>query len=135
MTYVLNGGIYNGSTNDIIESYSDGTVISIHEAPTREWYRFTYWKGSEYQPGDQYTVEGDHTFTAQWNMVTGTDSNNSNSNATIEKTTEAPKNTNPSGNKTVNTGDETNLILFIILLLVSLTGICIIIKMRNNDNV
>lgn len=41
-------------------------MIPIHEAPTREGYRFTYWKGSEYQPGDQYTVDGDHTFTAQW---------------------------------------------------------------------
>ncbi|MBQ6428853.1 MAG: LPXTG cell wall anchor domain-containing protein, partial [Oscillospiraceae bacterium] len=27
---------------------------------------FTYWRGSEYQPGDEYTVFEDHTFTAQW---------------------------------------------------------------------
>ena len=41
-------------------------VISIHKAPTREGYTFTYWKGSSYQPDDKYTVKGSHTFTAQW---------------------------------------------------------------------
>ena len=38
----------------------------------REGYTFTYWKGSEYQPGDKYTVTEDHTFEAQWKENGGT---------------------------------------------------------------
>ena len=45
-------------------------VITIIDAPDRDGYTFTYWKGSSYQPGDKYTVTGDHTFTAQWKSVT-----------------------------------------------------------------
>ncbi len=66
ITYKLNGGAYNGSADDIVEKYKAGTVIRIHEAPVREGYRFMYWKGSEYQPGDEYTVTSDHTLEAQW---------------------------------------------------------------------
>ena len=64
--YVLNGGTYAGSTEDITEKHLEGSVISIHEAPTREGYTFLYWNGSEYQPGDKYTVVEDHVFVAQW---------------------------------------------------------------------
>ena len=64
--YNLNGGTYNGSFDEIIETYPDGAVISIHEAPSREGYTFLYWMGSEYQPGDRYTVTENHTFTAVW---------------------------------------------------------------------
>ena len=70
ITYNLNGGSYNNSTADIVETYKNGTVITIHEEPVREGYTFLYWKGSEYQPGDSYTVSEDHTFTAQWSEDT-----------------------------------------------------------------
>ncbi len=73
ITYDLNGGKYNGSKSDIVEKYPYGTVIDIHAAPTRKGYEFSYWKGSEYQPGDKYTVTEDHTFTAQWKEATGPD--------------------------------------------------------------
>ena len=36
------------------------------KAPTRSGYTFQYWEGSSYQPGDSYTVKGNHTFTAIW---------------------------------------------------------------------
>ena len=55
ITYDLNGGSFEGSTENIAETYKTGTEISIHE--------------SEYQPGDKYTVTEDHTFTAQWEKV------------------------------------------------------------------
>lgn len=73
ITYDLNGGSYNGSTDNIVEKYPAGTGILIHEAPTREGYTFTYWKGSEYKPGDAYTVTEDHTFVAQWQPNGGGD--------------------------------------------------------------
>jgi hypothetical protein len=66
ITYKLNGGIYNGSTDDIVEEHGCGSIIPIHKAPTREGYTFHYWQGSEYYPGDAYAVTGDHTFIAQW---------------------------------------------------------------------
>lgn len=68
ITYDPNGGHFEGMGADekIVENYSGGTIIKIIEAPTREGYSFDYWKGSEYQPGDQYTVTENHTFVAQW---------------------------------------------------------------------
>ena len=66
ITYKLGGGTYNGSPEDIVETHDDGETITIHEAPVREGYTFSYWEGSEYKPGDSYTVSGDHTFTAVW---------------------------------------------------------------------
>ena len=66
ITYALNGGTYNGSPADITETHNNGDIITIHEAPERDGYTFSYWKGSEYQPGESYTVDGDHTFTAVW---------------------------------------------------------------------
>ena len=64
--YLITSLIKNKNILLIVEIYSAGEVISIHEAPTREGYVFDYWKGSEYQPGDKYTVVEDHVFTAQW---------------------------------------------------------------------
>ena len=64
--YVLNGGNYDGNTEDVVEFHKYGEVITIKDAPVREGYRFDYWQGSKHYPGDQYTVEGDHVFTAQW---------------------------------------------------------------------
>ncbi|MBR2707100.1 MAG: S8 family serine peptidase [Mogibacterium sp.] len=66
ITYDLNGGSFDGSAKAIREVYEKGTVISVHEAPEREGYVFRYWKGSRYDPGDEYTVTENHTFTAQW---------------------------------------------------------------------
>ncbi|MBQ3283757.1 MAG: InlB B-repeat-containing protein, partial [Atopobiaceae bacterium] len=67
ITYVPNGGTFaDGSTANVIVHAKYNEVITIIDAPTREGYVFTYWKGSEYQPGDSYTVTEDHTFTAQW---------------------------------------------------------------------
>ena len=43
-----------------------GDTITLPSALVREGYTFLYWKGSKYDPGDSYTVDGDHTFTAMW---------------------------------------------------------------------
>ncbi|MDO4974622.1 MAG: InlB B-repeat-containing protein, partial [Eubacteriales bacterium] len=66
ITYDPNGGTLNGSTEPSVETHDYGEEITISPAPSREGYTFQYWKGSEYQPGDSYTVTEDHTFTAQW---------------------------------------------------------------------
>ena len=93
ITYDPNGGNFNGSTENVVEHYKYGTVITIIGAPTRDGYTFTYWKGSEYQPGDKYTVTEDHTFVAQWEPK-------------VEPAKPEPK---PEPKKPVKTGDDTNL--------------------------
>ena len=48
-----------------------GDVVKMPAAPTRKGYKFVCWKGSELHPGDNYKVEGDHTFTAIWKKSAG----------------------------------------------------------------
>ena len=65
ISYDLNGGTLDGKTGTVVLKVEEGTVITL-PAPTREGYTFDYWQGSRYEAGASYTVEGDHTFTAQW---------------------------------------------------------------------
>ena len=71
ITYKLNGGSYDGKTVDIKEIYPESEIISIHSKPIRDGYIFLYWRGSQYQPGEEYEVVGDHTFTAIWKKESG----------------------------------------------------------------
>ena len=64
----LNGGTLDGQTGVIERMYAAGTVIAIPGPPVREGYTFRYWQGSEYYPGDQYTVRENHTLTAVWDQ-------------------------------------------------------------------
>lgn len=64
-----NEGRFSDGSKVKLFKYNNGQEIKIIEAPIREGYEFQYWKGSEYHPGDKYTVEGDHTFTAIWKAV------------------------------------------------------------------
>ena len=66
ITFDPNGGKLKGSTDPVSSEQYYGDEIEIIKAPTREFYKFQYWKGSEYQPGDSYMVTEDHTFVAQW---------------------------------------------------------------------
>ncbi|MBQ6454655.1 MAG: InlB B-repeat-containing protein [Eggerthellaceae bacterium] len=70
ITFDPNGGIVRGSTEPYVMTVEvdkiGGVDITIIEAAERAGYTFLYWRGSEYQPGDTYTVTEDHTFTAEW---------------------------------------------------------------------
>lgn len=113
ITYDLNGGEYEGSTADIVETYAKGEVISIHEAPAREGYEFMYWKGSEYMPGDKYTVTEGHTFTAQWKESGTSDDGGSDADS------DDPGSGSKDKKKPVNTGDQNDLTLCLILMSIS----------------
>ena len=63
--YDLNGGTLDGATGIVAVIAGKGEVITL-PAPARSGYTFDYWQGSTYYAGDEYTVEGNHTFTAQW---------------------------------------------------------------------
>ena len=112
IVYKLNGGTYNGSAEDIVEKYPAGTVITIHEAPVRDGYTFDYWMGSEYHPGDTYTVTEDHTLVAQWKTGGKSD----------------PDKGKPYAGP--DTGDKTNVWLYIAIMAVSFVAIIILIIIR-----
>ena len=64
--YDANGGKFADGDKIKITDHSFNDQIKIMEAPTRAGYKFLYWKGSKYNPGDSYTVKDNHTFVAQW---------------------------------------------------------------------
>ena len=84
LTFDLGGGSIDGKTSLTIEA-DVGDVITIPKAPVRDGYTFKYWKGSEYHPGDKYTVEGDHTFTAVWEKNTDDDGGSSDNGGNAAK--------------------------------------------------
>ena len=81
ITYDLNGGTLDGKTGTITEQYEEGEEITIKDAPTRSGYTFRYWEGSEYHPGDPYTVTEDHTLKALWAQNSADDSDSDSSDA------------------------------------------------------
>ena len=72
MTTVIcdpNGGTWpeNGSMDLREYRVAVGSTFILPGAPVYEGHKFLYWKGSEFNPGDGYTVPaGGHTFVAQW---------------------------------------------------------------------
>ena len=69
LTFDLGGGTLDGKTGSITVNANVGQKINLPGAPTKEGYKFLYWKGSEYAAGAEYTVEGPHDFTAEWEEV------------------------------------------------------------------
>lgn len=109
LTFTLNGGKWSdGSSEDKVLTVDKGSVVDILEAPMKEGYKFEYWKGSEYQPGDKYTAEEDHTFVAQWKKVAKAGSETApEAPSQSEKSAESSKanDNKAAGNKTTKTGD------------------------------
>ena len=87
------------------------------EAPTREGYVFVEWSGSSYQPGEQYTVSDNHTFTAVWETEVAEEEDED------EDTPDKPK-------KPVDTGDDTSIYIPIAFMCVSMAGIITLLLMR-----
>ena len=76
ISYDLNGGTLDGKTGIITEKHEVGEVITVMKAPKRKGYKFRYWKGSKYYPGDKFTVAEDHTLTAVWKKDNGNGNGN-----------------------------------------------------------
>lgn len=67
LTFDLAGGTLDGQTGKVTVEAVIGDTIKLPAAPTRTGYNFKCWKGSEYPAGyDNYKVDGDHEFTAEW---------------------------------------------------------------------
>ncbi|MBO4871886.1 MAG: hypothetical protein J5496_00525 [Lachnospiraceae bacterium] len=82
LTFDLDGGTLNGQTGTVTIRAKYGSTVMLPDAPMKENFRFLYWRGSEYQAGASYLVEGAHAFTAVWEEIP-------------EETTEAPTTEEP----------------------------------------
>ena len=141
VSYDLNGGTAaDGETYDE-ENAKPGGTITIKAAPIRKGYTFDGWyDGTKtYKPGDNVTIlDADLKLTAQWKKDPGTtgptdpdkptDPSKPNGSSdptdpdkpTDPATTGKPDKTN---DNPLQTGDETNLALWLALFGISLTGI------------
>ena len=102
LSFNLDGGTLDGVTGTYTMQAANGETITIPKAPTREGYTFDYWQGSTYHPGDAYTVEGEHAFTAVWKP---------------NREAEAPR-----------TGTDSYQPLFLLLMVLSLGGVLMILR-------
>lgn len=141
VSYDLDGGIaVDGETYDE-ENVKPGETITIKAAPIRKGYAFAGWHDGTktYKPGDNVTIlDVDLKLTAQWKKDPGTtgptdpdkptDPSKPNGSSdltdpdkpTDPATTGKPDKTN---DNPLQTGDETNLALWLALFGISLTGI------------
>lgn len=141
VSYDLDGGIaVDGETYDE-ENVKPGETITIKAAPIRKGYAFAGWHDGTktYKPGDNVTIlDADLKLTAQWKKDSGTtgptdpdepnDPSKPNGSSdptdpdkpTDPATTGKPDKTN---DNPLQTGDETNLALWLALFGISLTGI------------
>ena len=119
------------------QEYSKEKILI--DAPKREGYTFVCWKGSEYQPGDKYTVAEDHIFTAEWKKNesgkiddkddSAIDDNDDSDDPTTDGTSKAKK------SKGAKTGDASDPMKWLMLLIGSAGAIIALAKKRSRaDN-
>lgn len=130
-----NGGNWNGDTEIKAQQFKENEEFTLPEAPTKDGYTFLYWKGSQYQPGQVYVVKKDHKFTAEWkkNEVKPEPENPSDGktpNPSGEGKTKAPSNNSTVTNKTPNTGDSTDIMLYAGLAALMSMGALLILKKK-----
>ncbi len=104
ITLDLDGGSMDGQTGFITIDATEGDEITLG-LPKKDGCTFDYWEGSRYNAGDIYTVSEDHTLKAVWKVNTVVDNN------TVSNNTETPK-----------TGDNNNMMMYVILAMLSLAG-------------
>lgn len=114
-----NGGNWNGDTAKRMQDFAKGDVFTLPEAPERDGYKFLYWKGSEYQPGDTYVVQGNHTFIAEWEK----NNKKSEGKSTPDKKTRVD--TMP------KTGDNLDLAVYAGLLAMMSVGVLLTLKKKD----
>lgn len=124
ITYDLNGGTLNGETGKVSFKVESGTEITLPE-PSRDGYTFDYWQGSKYNAGDKYTVNEDHTFTAQWVAVAEDDDEDSDTSDTSD-------NGSSKKSKGVDTGDAADLMGWILLAIIAETGAAYVYRRRRD---
>ncbi len=121
ITFDLGGGTIDGKPGPIVMKIKKGDKITMPKAPVRDGYKFRYWKGSRYNPGDTYVVTEDHTFTAVWEknpINPEIIDNGGKSKSKTSKTTGS--NTKTNTGKSPNTADSSMTLLWAALLAAAL---------------
>ncbi|MBQ6575913.1 MAG: hypothetical protein IJL90_07405, partial [Lachnospiraceae bacterium] len=112
---VPSGFTYDAAAHKLSIVANVGDDITMPAGPVLEGYKFLYWKGSEYYPGEKYKVEGDHNFTAMWEKVKSDGPSDHHSSEITEETVHPSQNQpavaqTPAGNAAVDkapvTGDS-----------------------------
>lgn len=105
ITYNANGGKFSDDSDLKTEKHKEGEKIIVIDAPTRPGYKFLYWEGSKHYPGNEYTVVGNHTFTAKWEEIQ--------KNPEPKPEAVQPKKPN---NNSPKTGDDSSLMTYILFI-------------------
>ena len=127
-----------------------GSTITIPAPPEREGYKFLYWEGSKYYPGDEYQVTEPHSFKAVWEKEDDPDEpDDPEKPDEPDKPVNPDKKDNPTEEKAptaaVNasiaktsaspaTGDDMNVILMIALIMVSGAGAASVYGLKKRQN-
>ena len=128
ISFDLGGGTLDGESGTVVKNYDYGTVFEL-PAPVREGYRFLYWKGSQYNAGDSYTVDGAHTFTAVWEKIeekkeeTKPSNGGDNSGSSVTTVKLAAVGAPP-------TADNHGLYIWLILMALAVAAAAVVIGMR-----
>ena len=93
ITFDLGEGMLDGKTGTITIVADVGEKASAPGAPTLEGYTFKHWEGSQLAAGEEFTVEGNHSYTAVYEKNAPAGPNDS---------------TTPSEPTIVNTGDSSS---------------------------
>ncbi len=121
------GGAFTGGETEKILDVQVGQTIEIIAAPTREGFEFQYWKGSRYNPGDEYQVIGAHRFEAVWKPVSSTPTTTTTSTTTTAPTTTKAK----PAQALARTGQASTAAVVAVLSLA--TGALLLIKKRRTE--
>ena len=122
LSYDANGGKSNPAADSmtITEGMAEFTVTKLQ--PVRDGYEFVSWnteadgKGDTFKPGDKIELEGDATLYAQW-----------------KKAEKPEKPVPPSGKPGVpKTGDGSSPMLYVLLMLISVSGAVLMFRRRHN---
>ncbi|BET21985.1 InlB B-repeat-containing protein [Solobacterium moorei] len=138
ITYDPNGGNWNNDSANRTIEVKKGTTITIMNAPVKDGFKFKYWKGSEYQPGDTYTALEDHTFIAAWeeNKKPGTSDVNPSEPGSKDKNGTQSSGTsslNSKNNRTPNTGDNRMNMLYAFGLAFAACGVLVINRIYRKE--
>lgn len=114
VSYALNGGTGSDTVDYSEEIVAADAETTVKAAPSRNGYTFTGWSDGEnaYHPGDELTVTGNTTLTAQW-------SSNSTPEDPVEPT-DTPE--QPDDPLPPQTGDNSNVSRWMALMLISCGG-------------
>ena len=129
INFDLDGGSYDGQIGTITQVYDYGTAIKLLGTPTKAGYKFLYWRGSQYAAGADYTVAGDHTFTAVWEKLAPKDNDDSDD---VVKT--SVTNTKTASKASPATGDESGLVIWISIMAVAVIALVYAFVRRREYN-